>query len=71
MFTILLSVLVLLAGLSDPYCVLGVVHLTKDQQASWQKGGKMKKLTDGMKDTVSTTVRPKTLTPIWEEEYDL
>jgi len=61
-----------LPGKSDPFCRLGILpfkyqssHQVKHKNLeSWQKEGIVK-------DVVTTTVRPATLTPEWGEHFEL
>jgi len=59
-------------GKSDPYCRIGILpqkhqssHLVKNKSlVVWQKEGLVKEV-------VSTTVREATLTPKWDEHFEL
>eukprot|EP00117_Sycon_ciliatum_P031824 scpid23297/ scgid0120/ BAI1-associated protein 3 len=57
-------------GLSDPYCTLGLVHLSKELKDRRSDNKKLKMVTEMTDNVMSTTVQPKTLSPEWNEAFD-
>ena len=66
-------------GLSDPFCVLGIVPLWKEYETETSNGSKSQMqfrhdiLADHLsKDSLSyTKVQKETLTPTWDEQFRL
>lgn len=58
-------------GLSDPYAIMGIVHLSQEDFEEVDRKGKTKKVQDLTTQLKETSVQSATLNPIWEEEYEL
>ena len=59
-------------GLSDPYCVMGVLHRSHLDDKLIKKSNLLKWKENGLvRGVVQSTVREKTLDPAWEESFEL
>ena len=62
----------LFAGLSDPYCVMGILHRRHLDDKLVKKGNLHDWLEPGMvKSVVQSTAKEKTLEPEWNESFEL
>ena len=59
-------------GRCNPYCVMGVLHQRHCNDTTVKKSDLHKWKEHGLvRDVVQSTVREKTLNPVWEERFEL
>eukprot|EP00118_Oscarella_pearsei_P012338 m.90077 g.90077 ORF g.90077 m.90077 type:complete len:1167 (+) comp36639_c0_seq15:88-3588(+) len=58
-------------GLSDPYCILGVVQLKPEELDGRSKTKHLKELVEDESKLAMTAIQPMTLNPKWNDEFNL
>ena len=60
------------SGLSDPYCILGILNRSHLEDKVVKKADLLKWKENGLVgELVQTTVREKCLNPEWDEKFEL